>query len=550
MKKILTIVSFIIFCTSHAQISKVWVADNGDGTYKNPVIHADYSDPDAIRVGNDYYMISSSFEDVPGLPILHSKDLVNWTIIGHALNRLAPDEHFSTPHHGEGVWAPSIRYHKNEFYIYYPDPDFGIYLIKAKNISGPWSEPILVQAGKGLIDPCPLWDDDGKVYLVHAFAGSRAGIKSVLIEKKLNAEGTKVIDDGVLVYDGHETDPTIEGPKFYKRNGWYYIFAPAGGVSTGWQLVLRSKNIYGPYERKVVMDQGNSSVNGPHQGAWVTTQTGEDWFIHFQDKGVYGRVVHLQPMKWINDWPVIGEDKDGDGKGEPVLIHKKPNLGKTPRLRAGRFSIQTPQESDEFNDTQLGLQWQWMANPKSTWAFMSPSKGTLRLFSDKFPDPASGGTKNLWQAPNILLQKFPAEEFQVTTKLTFTPNERLENEEAGLTVIGFSYATVGLKNKKDGNYLMYGLCKDAEHGKSENETMVTKVNGQIIYLRVRVYKGAKCKFSYSLNGKNFADVGEEFYAETGRWIGAKVGIFCIRSTQTNDAGYADFDWFRVEKISN
>jgi len=521
-------------------VSKVWVADKGNGDYQNPLIHADYSDPDAIRVGDDYYMISSSFEDVPGLPILHSKDLVNWTIIGHALKRLTPDEHFSTPHHGEGVWAPSIRFHKNEFYIYYPDPDFGIYLIKAKKISGPWSDPILVQAGKGLIDPCPLWDDDGKMYLVHAFAGSRAGIKSILVVKKLNPEGTKVIDDGVLVYDGHELDPTVEGPKFYKRNGWYYIFAPAGGVATGWQLVLRSKNIYGPYERKVVMDQGTTSVNGPHQGAWVTTQTGEDWFIHFQDKGVYGRVVHLQPMKWINDWPVIGEDKDHDGKGEPVLFHKKPNVGKT-------FPAQTPQESDEFNDSKLGLQWQWMANPKPSWAFMNPSQGSLRLFADKLPDPAAGGTKNLWQAPNILLQKFPAEDFLATTKLTFNPNSKLENEEAGLTVMGFSYATIALKTKKDGVYLIYGLCKDAEQGKPENETVIRKLSGQTIWLQVKISKGAKARFGYSLDGENFAEAGEEFQAETGRWIGAKVGIFCVRATQTNDSGYADFDWFRIEK---
>ena len=531
---------FIIQQSSSAQnknyVSKVWVADNGNGTYRNPIIHADYSDPDAIRVGDNYYMISSSFEDAPGLPILHSKDLINWTIIGPALNRLTPDEHFSTPHHGEGVWAPSIRYHNNEFYIYYPDPDFGIYLIKAKKISGPWTAPILVQAGKGLIDPCPLWEDDGKVFLVHAFAGSRAGIKSILVVKRLNAEGSKVIDNGVLVYDGHETDPTIEGPKFYKRNGWYYIFAPAGGVATGWQLVLRSKNIYGPYERKVVMDQGTTSVNGPHQGAWITTQTGEDWFIHFQDKGVYGRVVHLQPMKWINDWPVIGEDKDHDGKGEPVLVHKKPNVGKT-------FPIQTPQESDEFNDSKLGVQWQWMGNPKSSWAFMNPSQGSLRLFSDKLPDSA----KNLWQAPNILLQKFSAEEFRVTTKLTFNPNLKLENEEVGLTVMGFSYATIALKTKKDGVYLIYGWCKDAEHGKQENETVIRKLSGQTVWLQAKINKGSKARFGWSLDGENFADAGEEFQVETGRWIGAKVGVFCVRTTQTNDAGYADFDWFRIEK---
>lgn len=528
---------FLLLVQSQAQIvSKVWVADNGNGTYKNPVINADYSDPDAIRVGNDFYLISSSFEDIPGLPILHSKDLVNWTIISHALKRQPPFDHFSKPQHGNGVWAPSIRYHHNEFYIYYPDPDFGIYLTKAKNIQGPWSDPVLVEAGKGLIDPCPLWDDNGNVYLIHAYAGSRAGIKSIIVVKQMNAEGTKTIDAGVLVYDGHEKDPTIEGPKFYKRNGYYYIFAPAGGVSTGWQLVLRSKNIYGPYERRVVMDQGSTTVNGPHQGAWINTQTGEDWFLHFQDKEAYGRVVHLQPMKWINDWPVIGEDKNGDSKGEPVLVYKKPNVGKM-------YSIITPVESDEFNDNKIGLQWQWMANPKATWAFTNSSNGVLRLFSDKLPDSA----KNLWYAPNVLLQKFPAEEFMATTKMAFKPNPKLENEKTGLAIMGLSYANLGLKSKKDGIYLVYTICKDVDKGKVENETVITKADDRIVYLRVKVLKGAVCKFSYSLNGKDFIDAGEEFKAEPGRWIGAKVGIFCTRETQINDSGYADFDWFRVER---
>jgi len=534
MKQFLIIIGLVLSLGVVAQkpyVSKVWVADNGDGTYKNPIINADYSDPDAIRVGDNFYMVSSSFEDVPGLPILQSKDLVNWTIIGHALKRQPPFEHFSIPRHGEGVWAPSIRYHNNEFYIYYPDPDFGIYLITAKTITGPWTEPILVEGGKGLIDPCPLWDDDGQVYLVHAFAGSRAGIKSIIVIKKLNKEGTKVMDEGVLVYDGHETDPTIEGPKFYKRNGYYYIFAPAGGVATGWQLVLRSKNIYGPYERKVVMDQGQSTINGPHQGAWVTTQGGEDWFLHFQDKDAYGRVVHLQPMKWINDWPVIGEDKDRDGKGEPVLRYKKPNVGKI-------YPVQTPVESDEFDSNKLGLQWQWMANPKTTWYFLNSSKGFLKLFSDKLPDSA----KNLWGAPNVFLQKFPADVFMVTTKM----NARLENEKAGLAIMGLSYANLALKSKKDGIYLVYSICKDAGTGKPEKETVITKVNNGEIFLRVTVTKGAKCNFYYSTDGKTFTKAGDEFTAEVGRWIGAKVGIFCTRETQINDSGWADFDWFRVE----
>ncbi len=521
-----------------AEISKVWVPDLGNGMYKNPVLNADYSDPDAIRVGDDYYLVSSSFEDIPGLPVLHSKDMINWTILTYALKRQIPLDHFSKPQHGNGVWAPSIRYHNNEFYIYYPDPDFGIYVIKAKNAAGPWSEPVMVEEGKGLIDPCPLWDDDGKVYLVHAYAGSRAGIKSIAVVKRLNKEGTKVIDEGKLVYDGHESDPTFEGPKFYKRNGYYYIFAPAGGVPTGWQLVLRSKSVYGPYERKVVMDQGASSVNGPHQGAWVTTQSGEDWFFHFQDKDAYGRVVHLQPMKWVNNWPVIGIDKDGDGKGEPVLTYKKPNVGKT-------YPITTPPESDEFNSSSLGLQWQWMANPKATWAFMNTAKGSLRLYSDKAPDSSA---RNLWEAPNVLLQKLPAEEFMATTKLTFTPNERLENEKAGLVMMGFSYANIALKSKKDGIYLVYTVCRDAVNGKPENEKILMKATGNTAYFRVKMNKGAKCRFSYSMDGQSFTEVGEEFQAEVGRWIGAKMGLFCTRETQINDSGFADIDWFRVEAL--
>ena len=540
MKYIIGIFSLCLVTGVSAQkkfVSKVWVADKGNGTYQNPILNADYSDPDAIRVGDDFYLVSSSFEDIPGLPILHSKDLVNWTIIGHALKRQPPFEHFSIPQHGNGVWAPALRYHKGEFYLYYPDPDYGIYLVKTKNAAGPWSEPVLVAPGKGLIDPCPLWDDNGNVYLVHGWAGSRAGIKSIITINTLNAEGNKLTDEGVIVYDGHETDPTIEGPKIYKRNNYYYIFAPAGGVPIGWQLVLRSKNIYGPYERKVVMDQGKSTTNGPHQGAWVNTQTGEDWFLHFQDKGVYGRVVHLQPMKWVSDWPVIGIDNDGDGKGEPVSVYKKPNVGKT-------WPIETPAESDEFTDSELGKQWQWQANPKSTWSFLNPANGSLRLYSDKFPDSA----RNLFEAPNVLLQKFPCETFMVTTKLSFKPNTRVDNEKAGLTVMGFSYANLALKNTKEGINIVYTVCKDAVKGKTETEKIIKKINDGMIYLRVKVSAGGKCNFSYSTDGQSFTDIEDSFQAETSRWIGAKIGLFCTRTSQINDSGYVDIDWFRVEPV--
>ena len=538
---ILPIFSFLFCLSTFAQqgknlsISKVWVADLGNGNYKNPILNADYSDPDAIRVGEDYYLISSSFNHAPGLPILHSKDLVNWTIIGHALQKQIPVEVFNKVQHGNGVWAPAIRFHNGEFYIYYPDPDYGIYLTKTKNPAGPWSEPVLVYPGKGLIDPCPLWDEDGKVYLVHAYAGSRAGIKSIISIAQMNKAGDKVIGESEIVYDGHETDPTIEGPKIHTRNGFYYIFAPAGGVSTGWQLVLRSKNIYGPYERKVVMDQGKSTVNGPHQGAWVNTPTGEDWFFHFQDKGAYGRVVHLQPMKWINNWPVIGLDKDGDGVGEPVLEYKKPNIGKT-------YPIQTPLESDEYDHHFMGKQWQWQANNDGNWAYLG-NTGFLRLYSKQI----SNGVKNLFDVPNIVGQKFPADEFTATAKLKITPNERIENERFGFTVLGQDYSALSVKTKKDGLYLQYGVCKGAMKGAEEKVEDVIKLSGNIIYLRVKVSNDAKCNWFYSLDGQSFIAVGETFTAQPGRWVGAKLGLFAVREVINNDAGFVDFDWFRIEK---
>ena len=534
MRSLILFIAISLQLSAQQTISKVWVADNGNGTYKNPVINADYSDPDAIRVGDDYYMVSSSFTHIPGLPILHSKDLVNWKLIGHALKKQPPYDIYDKVQHGAGVWAPSIRYHNNEFYIYYPDPDFGIYLVKAKNINGPWSEPLLVEAGKGLIDPCPLWDHNGKTYLVHAYAGSRAGIKSIIVVKEMNKEGTKIIGNGVMIYDGHELDPTIEGPKFYKRNGYYYVFAPGGGVSTGWQTVLRSKNVYGPYERKVVIDQGTTPINGPHQGAWVTTQTGEDWFLHFQDREAYGRVVHLQPMKWINDWPVIGVDKDGDGKGEPVLNYKKPNVGKA-------HAIATVQDSDEFNEVKFGLQWQWQANPREGWAFTTPT-GSLRMFAVYNPDTVV----NTWNLPNILGQKIQGvDRFTATVKFTFKP--KTDKERFGFVLLGLDYAAISVVKMGDDNFLILSKCEKADKGNLPEETIIAKVTDSSLMFSIEVDPGGKYKFSYVDGDKERVNIPHEFIAKPGKWVGAKLGMFYTRKVVTNDGGYADIDWFRIEK---
>jgi beta-xylosidase len=508
------------------------VPDKGDGTYRNPVLFADYSDPDVIRVGNDFYLTASSFNCVPGLPVLHSKDLVNWTILGHVFRKY-PVQGYGTPHHGGGVWAPSLRYRDDEFCVYFGDPDLGIFLSKAGNPAGPWEPLHLVREAKGWIDPCPFWDDDGNAYLVHAWAKSRSGIKNILTIHRMSPDGRTLLDDGTTIFDGTASHPTIEGPKLYKRNGWYYIFAPAGGVSDGWQTVLRSTNPFGPYEDKIVLAQGETEINGPHQGAWVDTNSGESWFLHFQDRGAYGRIVHLQPLQWVDDWPVIGTDEDGDGRGEPVLFYKKPEVGSSSPLTV-------PQTSDEFDADKLGLQWQWQANYEEDWYSLTARPGWLRLFSV----PVPGKAVNLWPAPNLLLQKLPGPEFTVSAKLDFS--NLAMGERVGLIMMGMDYSYIAVERAADGFRLIKAACADANKaGEEIVEDEATRL-GHFAILRIKVKPGAVCAFSYSNDGKKFSALGESFPAREGDWIGAKVGLFCLASDEARQSGHADFDWFRFE----
>lgn len=526
--------------------SEVWVSDEGNGMYRNPVLHADYSDPDVCALGEDYFLTASSFNCTPGLPILHSKDLVNWKIVNYALKKVEPVEYYNEARHGKGVWAPSIRFHEGVFYIYWGDPDFGIFMVKTRDPYGEWDKPVLVKAGKGMIDPCPLWDDDGRVYLAHAWAGSRAKFNSVLTVCEMNKEGTAVISDPVLVFDGNDgVNHTIEGAKFYKRNGFYYLFAPAGGVVSGWQLVMRSKDVYGPYEARIVMAQGKTDINGPHQGGWVDTPAGESWFLHFQDKGAYGRVLHLNPMKWINDWPVIGVDKDGDGCGDPVSRYRKPKTGKT-------YPIETPVESDEFDTRKLGLQWEWHANYQDVFGFTT-NMGYVRIYGHEL----SPHFKNFWEVPNLLMQKFPAEEFTATAKLKVSVKD--DGQLSGLIIMGWDYSWIGVEKQGEKFLLKQAVCKDAEQGNLEQVSTLAVLEPsrkfeaglfpnyeREIYIRVHVDKGAYCRFSYSLDGKKFTEAGTLFKARQGKWIGAKVGMFSV-TPHGKERGWVDVDWFHVEK---
>lgn len=555
----LALLSLFAACAATAAaeeyVSEVWCPDPGNGKYINPIIDADYSDPDVVRVGDDYYMTASSFSDIPGLPVLHSRDLVNWTIIGHAIAEMPDYAKFQTPNHGNAVWAPSIRYHNGEFYIYYGDPDLGIFMTKTKDPAGPWEPLTWVHKAKGIIDCCPFWDEDGKAYLPHGYAGSRAGVKSIIGMIEMTPDGKSTIGQDRIIYDGHLDNETIEGAKMYKRGDWYYIFSPAGGVPTGWQEVLRSKSPWGPYEARNVLEQGDTDINGPHQGAWIDTPDGkEDWFIHFQDKGPYGRVINLEPMKWLeNDWPVIGVDPDGDGRGVPVRTYKKPNVGKT-------YPRQTPQESDEFDSVELGKQWQWKDNPSALWYYCDAAASKLRLFSNALPESA----KTIYDLPNLLLQKFPARNFTATAKVQFFPRKKdgkiMDGERAGIVVMGYNFGTLSLMSRNDGIYLVQTECYKANKGGEESEVEAIKVDdGKEMYLRMRLdYTGpkvpkqkpdytAEATFYYSFDGKKFTKIGRPVRVDVGHWIGAKFGMYCSRSWTSNDSGWLDIDWFRVTK---
>jgi len=498
----------------------------GNGRYKNPIIYADYSDPDVIRVDDDFYMVASSFNCMSGIPILHSKDLVNWKIINHVYEKLPLDK-YNKPAHGEGSWAPSIRYHNGLFYIYFCTPHDGLFAATAKDPSGVWNLKHIAKV-ELWEDPCPLWDDDGNAYLV------RSKLRAdILYIHRMSEDGMRLLDNGRIIFFDTLKQPTIEGPKFLKKDGYYYIFAPAGGVPKGWQTVLRSKNIYGPYEDKIVLHQGITGINGPHQGGIVELKSGEWWFIHFQDRDAYGRIVHLQPVEWKDGWPLMGKDIDNDGIGEPVPEWKKPDVDCP-------VNILIPQTADEFDSLKLGLQWQWHANPQKSWYSLSENQGNLRLFAVQ--NLTQNG--NLWFVPNLLLQKFPAPSFTAASKIKFYPEQL--NEKSGLAVMGREWAFIALTKTENG--MQVGMYTGTYNRENDATIKIDSADMEqnSCYFKVEVDNHAECSFFYSFNGKDFKSLGKKFKAVKGLWIGAKVGLFHINPNISESKGYSDFDWFKFE----
>ncbi|MCI9654139.1 MAG: glycosyl hydrolase 43 family protein [Acholeplasmatales bacterium] len=490
--------------------------------YTNPIIFQDFSDPDVIRVKDSYYMIASSFNHAPGIPVLKSKNLVDWKLIHYAMDEL-PFERFKDVRHGEGVWAPSLRFHKGVYYICIPFPDDGIYVCSCTDIDkGNWTKPWCLIAGKGYEDPCPIWLGD-KCYLVLAFAKSRAGFNSCLGLYEVTPDLKNTISESyTIIYDGHNMSPTIEGPKFNARNGWIYIMAPAGSVKTGWQVCLRSKNIYGPYEAKIVLLQNDTKINGPHQGALINLKKDAWAFIHFQDLDCYGRIVHLQPVKWVNDWPICGYAPDELLAGSPVskheyLIDKDSN-----------FKLET---SDLFQKDKLSLIWQTPANKQLSWYTLS--KGlVLSCYCHN-----TKAYRALHLTPNLFLTKlsFPSFKASALCELKLMEN----GDEAGLCFMGTDYSYICIRRIQNQNHLQ---IRRGAFNQEEDVVLFDCVyqNKEIEFIVKFQYPGL---YQLGFNKTIFKEVYE---ATKGRWIGGKVGIYA-RSNH-DSVGFARFKYYKVKAV--
>ena len=503
--------------------------------YQNPILYADYTDPDVIRVGEDYYMVASSFTYLPGVPLLHSKDLVHWEIINYCVPSL-PFEKYNKPSHGSGTWAPSIRYHEGTFFVFVPLPDEGIFVARSKDPYGEFQLNCLHEA-KGWIDPCPLWDEDGKAYMVFAYARSRCGIKHRLDLVEIDPECTRLLSDPVTIFDGEQLGPTTEGPKFYRHEGWYYILMPSGGVATGWQSALRSKSVYGPYEYKIVMHQGNTQVNGPHQGGWVTGTDGRHWFVHFQDVIELGRITHLQPMCFNGGWPFIGSELNGDGIGEPVEEWHMPAEGMP------EYAIA---QSDEFQEDKLGLQWQWQANPNPDNYSLAGHKG-LRLFCR-----ANEGRENLlWYAPNALTQIPQHQALSMTAKISLNGDKN--GDLAALGMIGQRYAYAGLMKTDEGNRLVLytGKVINKEYeGEAEEQLEVSvPYDDQQVYLRMELSEDKTYRFAWSKDGIRYTRLGQCQPLFRATWTGAKLCLWSANKENQNSEGYGEYDFVHIEDRS-
>lgn len=485
-------------------------SDNGDGTYTNPVINADFPDPDVILVGDTYYMVTTTMFIFPGVTLLKSHDLVNWEYCSNAVSRFDFHNAYNLDRgnrYGHGQWATSIKYHDGKFHLLFVTLDEGGFHCTATRAEGPWE---IRKLAKAFYDPGLFYDDDGKVYVLHGYGK--------IYVTEVDDELTPLGKDS-LVFTG-DIRRGLEGSHAYKINGYYYLYGTYGGRD-GIQVALRSKSIYGPYEQKIVISDSSDNVNfGIHQGALLKTQAGEWWTMLFSDRGAFGRFPSLQPVTWVDGWPMVGVD----GKG--VVIYRKPNVGKV-------YPPKTLPTSDEFDGATLGMQWGWNHNPDTTKWSLTTRRGYLRLTTGR---PVS----NLREARNTLTQRiFTYYDSQPTLGVTKMEVSNMKDGDiAGLAVFQDPYAFIAIKQWEGAKYVVMvnnGL-----------EITSAPFTGHTVYLRATAdYEKDKASFFYSTDNEKFVALGSELNMafNLSVFTGNK---FCLFNYATQSpGGFVDFDWFRM-----
>jgi len=501
-------------------------SDNGDGTYANPVIAADFPDPDVIRVGSTYYMVNTTMFIFPGVTILKSHDLVNWQYCSNAVPRFDFNPCYDLDgcnRYGHGQWATSLKYHNGKYYLLFITLDEGGFLCTATKPEGPWE---IRHLPKGFYDPGLFFDDDGKIYAAHGY--------SKIFITELDTNFAPKGNDS-LVFTG-DIRRGLEGTHVYKVDGYYYLYSTYGGLD-GFQAALRSKNIYGPYEEKVVIRDTTHGVNfGIHQGALIETQTGEWWTMLFVDNGAFGRFPSLQPVTWDNGWPMVGVN------GKAVVTYMKPNVGK-------EFPAVSLPTSDEFDSTGLAMQWGWNHNPDTTKWSLTERPGYLRLHTARIVD-------SLPKAVNTLTQRMFAYYSDslasiATTKMEF--REMREGDVAGLAIFQDPYAYVGIKKENGHNYLvMVNDGKTIDSSAVEGSTIYFRAStihgsGAAQYYERKVASGTgTASFSYSLDNRSYVKFGDELRMKFNLKIftGNKFSLFNYATKALG--GHVDFDWFRTD----
>lgn len=524
-------------CAANPGVEMGTWGDQGDGTYRNPILNADYPDVDIERVGETFYMITSTNHYAPGMTLLESKDLINWRLFGHVWDKLTWEPKYNWDRMGGyryGVWAGDLAYHDDKWYCYFIDSTSGLYVSTAYEITGPWSQPIRMLEKKAWTDPAVFWDkQEHQAYLICNF-GRDESVKNQRVNQtrlfKMSWDGLRLLDEGQAIYHG----PGTEAAKIYKVDGLFYIFLAEWRRNDRKQIVLRGKNLYGPFERKVLMEKGDVVQRSVCQGALVQAADGSWWCSHqlvqnrAKSKGdlagpttgesYEGRSQWLVPVEWKDRWPILGEDPDGNGIGNTVHRCHKPIKG---------FPVVAPQTDDQFDSSKLGPQWQWNHNPRDSHWSLTERPGWLRL---KAGVPVGDG--GFWNAANTISQRIMGKGKGVATAKVDISGMK-PGQHAGFCHHSGQYVLLGISVDDDGTKR---LCFN-NNGK---QTEGPDVTADVIYYRTDI-DGDRAVFYYSFNGETWKRFGDEFKLKFGRWRGDRLGFYCWNDEL--DAGYIDIDWF-------